>query len=176
MKIADRFTKNLTLQDYAPQGKIEGVRVVELIRSFGEESGGLVEIARLDPGGKLPEVPDFEVRQITYTYLEPGAIKAWHLHQKQTDLWFVPPTSRLLLGLVDLREDSSSKENLMRLLGGGGKNQLILVPPGVAHGMGNLYSERAELVYLTDQHFDPQDEFRLPWDYFGADFWQLHCS
>jgi dTDP-4-dehydrorhamnose 3,5-epimerase-like enzyme len=176
MKIADRFTKNLTLQDYSPQGKIEGVRVVELKRSFREESGGLVEIARLDLGGKLPEVSDFEVRQITYTYLEPGAIKAWHVHQKQTDLWFVPPTTRLLLGLVDLREDSPSKENSMRFLGGGGKSQLILVPPGVAHGTANPYQNLAELIYLTSQHFDPQDEFRLSWDYFGADFWQLHCS
>lgn len=176
MKIADKFSKDLIRQDYSPQEKIEGLKIIELTRSFVEDSGGLVEIARLAPDGKLPEVPDFGVRQLTYTYLEPGAIKAWHLHQRQTDLWFIPPTSRLLLGLVDLREGSSTQETSRRLLGGGGKNQLILIPPGIAHGTGNPYQDRAELIYLTDQHFDPQDEFRLPWDYFGADFWQLHCS
>jgi dTDP-4-dehydrorhamnose 3,5-epimerase len=149
------------------------VKILELERSFLDDGGELVEIARLQGEGKLEPLPEFRLGQITYTRLEPGTVKAWHLHKKQTDLWFVPAASRLLLGLVDLRKDSPSVGERMRFVGGAGRRRLVLIPPGVAHGLSNPYRHPAELIYLTDQHFDAADEHRLPWDYFGKEFWRL---
>lgn len=171
-RLLNRYQQDLKIQDYSPKVVISGLKVINLERCFVDDSGELTEIGRLDANGALSQIPDFKVKQVTYTRLEPGAIKAWHLHLVQTDVWFVPSPSRLLFGLVDLRKDSPSQEKVMRLAGGAGRNQLVLIPPGVAHGMANPYPAPAELIYLTDQHFDPVDEFRLPWDYFGTDFWQ----
>ena len=35
--------------------------------------------------------------------MDPGVIKAFHLHRRQTDVWFVPPGDKMLLVLLDVR-------------------------------------------------------------------------
>jgi dTDP-4-dehydrorhamnose 3,5-epimerase len=107
--------------------------------------------------------------------MEPGVIKAYHLHQKQEDLWFVPPAHRLLANLHDLREDSPTFDAHMRVALGGGIAQLLRIPAGVAHGIKNCYSSPMILIYATSEKFNAQqpDELRLAWDEFGADVWDL---
>ena len=48
----------------------------------------------------------FEVRQVNYSEMDPGVIKAFHLHRRQTDVWFVPPGDKMLLVLLDVRAGS----------------------------------------------------------------------
>jgi dTDP-4-dehydrorhamnose 3,5-epimerase len=105
--------------------------------------------------------------------LLPSAIKGWHLHYNQEDIWFVFPDSHLLVGLWDLREDSPTKNQTMRITLGGGKSQLLYIPRGVAHGTVNLSSRNADLIYFINQQFslDQPDEHRIPWDTLGEDFW-----
>ena len=43
---------------------------------------------------------------LVFSTLDPGIIKAFHLHKQQRDVWFVPPEDRVLLVLVDVRDDS----------------------------------------------------------------------
>ena len=43
-----------------------------------------------------------------------GVVKAYHVHRRQTDLWFVPPEHRLLLIVVDWRDYMA---NPMAILG-----------------------------------------------------------
>ena len=79
--------------------------------------------------------------------------------------------------LLDVREGSRTEGVSQRLTLGAGASRLVRIPPGVAHGVRNLGSAAARLIYFVDQHFtaDPStcDEARLPWDYLGAGVWDV---
>ena len=99
MSLGDRAKRAFFLQDYSPAPEIAGLQVIELKR-FHDDGGSLTELGRLD-GGLHAAFPGFEVKQVNYSEMEPGAIKAFHVHLRQTDVWFVPPTDRMLLVLLE---------------------------------------------------------------------------
>ena len=101
------------LQPYGATPTIDGVRLIDL-RRFHDDGGAMTELGRL-VDGRLQALPDFPVRQINYSVMEPGAIKAFHLHSRQTDVWYVPPTDRLLMVLVDVRKGSATEGMLTML-------------------------------------------------------------
>ena len=163
------------LQSYAAAPTIDGVRIVELKR-HADDGGSMTELARLVDGH--PEAfGDFTVRQVNYSEMAPGALKAFHLHQRQTDVWYVPPSDRLLIVLLDVRQHSRTEGARMRLMLGNGGSRLLAIPPGVAHGARNLGSETGRIIYFTDVHFSAEpsacDEGRLPWDFAGPDVWDM---
>ena len=173
MELTDAAKRALSVQGYAAPPEIDGVQVVDLKR-FVDDGGSFLELGRLT-GGMSAALPGFEVRQINYSELEPGAIKAFHVHRRQTDVWFVPPDDKMLLVLLDARAGSRSEGVQRRLVLGDGASRLVRIPPGVAHGVKNLAPSRGRIIYLVDAHFtaDPDrcDEGRLPWDFAGADVW-----
>src|ERR1700722_4013252 len=89
------FTADLSIQDYSKKETIEGVKILPL-HIFVDDGGALAEIVRLDENGNALILPEFKVRQSTYSMLMPGTIKAFHLHYNQEDLWFVMPYDRVL--------------------------------------------------------------------------------
>lgn len=170
--LAPEYAKQLWTQDYRPKERIDGVQFVEL-RRFLEDGGEFLELGRLGPGAELQGLPGFAVKQVNHSVVQPGAVKAWHLHKHQDDVWFVPPASRLLVGLLDARAGKEGRT--MRFVLGDGRAQLLLIPRGVAHGVANLGREPQPMVYFVNQAFDAArpDEHRLPWDVLGKDFWQV---
>ena len=60
---------------------------------------------------------------------------------------------------------------------GDGNSRLVRIPPGVAHGVRNIGTTRGRMIYFVDTHFSPApedtDEGRLPWDFAGADAWEI---
>jgi len=162
-------------QDYKPKRRIEGLEIVDLKR-FNDDGGSMCELGRLNEGLHA-QLPGFVVRQVNYSVLEPLAIKAFHLHTRQTDVWFVPPTDKILLVLADVRAGSPTEGQVMRFPLGDGTSRLVRIPPGVAHGCRNLKTAQAsQILYFVDVQFstDEQcDEGRLPWDHFGADVWEV---
>jgi len=130
MDLTDAAKRAFSLQDYSPAPAIDGVEVAELKR-FTDDGGSFMELGRLS-GGLHAAFPGFEVKQINYSEMEPGAIKAFHLHQRQTDVWFVPPGDKLLLVLLDLREGSGTRDVLRRMVLGDG---LKVTVAGAAVGM-----------------------------------------
>lgn len=162
-------------QDYTPAKRIDGVEIVELKR-FGDDGGAITELGRLS-AGMHAQLPGFEVKQVNYSEVAPGAIKAYHMHQRQTDVWYVPPHDKLLLVLHDCRKGSRSEGATMRFVLGDGKDRLVRIPPGVAHGCTNLGSATARILYFVDVQFSAEpketDEGRLPWDFLGAEIWQM---
>jgi dTDP-4-dehydrorhamnose 3,5-epimerase len=172
---SDEAKRQFQLQAYDPRPAIEGVAIVNLTR-HADDGGSITELLRLD-GAQSAALPGFTVRQINYSEVEPGAIKAFHLHARQTDVWYVPPSDRCLMILVDVRAGSPSEGVSQRLTLGAGQSHLVRIPPGVAHGVRNLGAATARLIYFVDQHFiaDPAtcDEGRLPWDYLGAAVWEI---
>lgn len=173
--LGEDFRSRITVQDYATRPTIDGVQFIPL-RAFPEDGGSFMEVCRLDERGCLQALPSFQVLQVSHSEMEPGAIKAWHLHLSQEDVWFVAPSQRALVGLVDLRKGSSSYQTAMRFVLGAASPRLLYVPRGVAHGVANLTQYAVTLLYLTNQHFDPAhpDEHRLPWDLLGREFWEMH--
>ena len=161
-------------QDYRSKRRIEGLEIVDLKR-FNDDGGSMCELGRLNEGLHA-QLPGFVVRQVNYSVLEPLAIKAFHLHTRQTDVWFVPPTDKILLVLGDVRAGSPTEGQVMRFPLGDGNSRLVRIPPGVAHGCKNLGVAPARIVYMTDERFDADpartDEGRLPWDMVGAEIWE----
>lgn len=166
------LAKLIQQQNYKKKAFIEGVQIIEL-KNFTGEDGYFLELARVNFDNTLLALPKFELKQISYSVLTPGSIKAWHVHYNQEDLWFVPPESTMLVGLVDLRKNSTTANQQMRIVLGNHKTQLLMIPRGVAHGVSNIGTTPASMVYLLNQQFDlnDPDERRLPWDHFGKDFW-----
>ena len=163
------------VQTYGGAVTIDGVRVIELTR-HADDGGAMTELARLTDG-RAAGLGDFSVRQINYSEMGPGTIKAFHLHARQTDVWFVPPSDRMLAVLLDVRKGSRTEGVRQRVVLGNGVSRLLLIPPGVAHGVRNLGDRPGCIIYFTDLHFTSEpatcDEGRLPWDFAGADVWEV---
>ena len=79
--------------------------------------------------------------------------------------------------LLDVREGSRTEGVRTRLMLGDGASRLLRILPGVAHGVRNLGQTTGRIIYFTDVHFSAEpascDEGRLPWDFAGADVWEV---
>src|SRR5213593_128740 len=100
MEFTPQAKRAFHMQSYGPGPSIDGIELVELKR-FADDAGTLTELARLSDG-RAAAFAGFALRQINYSELSPGAIKAFHLHTRQTDIWYVPPGDRVLVVLVDV--------------------------------------------------------------------------
>ena len=171
--IQERVRAQVSRQEYGAKSQIDGVQFLPL-QTFAEDGGTFSELGRLDCGA-IAGLEDFEVRQVNCSSMAAGAIKAWHLHFNQEDLWFVPPSQALLVGLWDVREDSATSGNTMRFVLGRGRSQLLYIPRGVAHGAANIGTDDVFLFYFVNQQFDANDpdERRLPYDALREDFWEI---
>ena len=167
---------DLTRQSYASRPAMEGVVLGET-PVFRGPDGLFTETMRLREGGDVDGLGGFRPVQWNWSLLEPGAVKGWHLHLAQEDLWIVPPDASLLVGLVDLRKSSPTAGHVQRLTLGAGRCHRLLIPRGVGHGVANLTSRPQAMLYAVNRFFTPDpagtDEWRLPWDRFGADFWSM---
>jgi dTDP-4-dehydrorhamnose 3,5-epimerase len=174
MDLTPQAKRAFQIQSYAPAPAIDGVETIELAR-HEDDGGSMTELARL-VDGRAEGLAGFTVRQVNYSEVEPGVIKAFHLHGRQTDVWYVPPGDRMLVVLIDVRQGSRTEGVRQRVMLGARKARLLRIPPGVAHGVRNLGPATGRIVYFTDLHFsaDPStsDEGRLPWDYAGAEVWE----
>jgi dTDP-4-dehydrorhamnose 3,5-epimerase len=173
--LSDRAKDAYAVQQYGARPPIDGVHLVDL-RRFHDDGGSMTELGRLQEGLHR-DLPGFTVRQVNYSEVEPQATKAFHLHLRQTDVWFVPPASKMLVVLGDVRQGSKTEGTVQRLVLGDGTSKLLRIPPGVAHGVRNLGPARGTIVYFVDVQFDPDparcDEGRLPWDHFGPEVWDV---
>ena len=174
VKLVSELKSFFTYQDYGKPPQIDGV-AVQALRRMADDGGSMTELARFT-GGVPASFPGFTIAQINYSTLEPRVLKAFHLHHRQTDVWFVPPEDRIVLVLVDVRAGSPTEKTVTKLTLGNGQSVLVRIPPGVAHGCRNVGDKPARIIYMTDVLFSAEagetDEGRLPWDLVGADIWE----
>jgi dTDP-4-dehydrorhamnose 3,5-epimerase len=175
VELSDAAKRALSFQDYGAPREIEGVQLIDL-KWFTDDGGSFMELARLQHG-LVAALPGFECRQVNYSEVDPGVIKAFHVHRRQTDVWFVPPGDKMLVVLIDVRAGSKSRDAQRRVILGDGQMRLLRIPPGVAHGVRNLAPSRGRIIYLVDFQFSPDpeqtEEGRLPWDFAGAAIWDV---
>jgi dTDP-4-dehydrorhamnose 3,5-epimerase len=98
--------------------------------------------------------------QLSHSRMRAGAIKAWHLHRRQIDWWYVV-RGALLLVMHDMRDGNPThKETQEILMGDDHPARLVRVPTNVAHGCRALTD--CELLYVTSHEYNPDDELRIP--------------
>jgi dTDP-4-dehydrorhamnose 3,5-epimerase len=133
---------------------IDGV-VIKQLTTHADERGFLREVIRETDGFFA------HFGQWSHSMMHAGTAKAWHIHQRQTDWWYV--IGALKVALHDLRPESPTRGETMELLMGDRYGSTGLkIPPGVAHGCRAL--EQTHLLYITSAVYDPTDEGRIPHD------------
>ncbi len=101
--------------------------------------------------------------QWSHSLMFDGVIKAWHLHQVQTDWWYIVSGS-LRVGLCDRRPDSRTFGQTMDFLMGDHQPAKVLkIPPGIAHGC-KVVQGPVNLLYVTSHEYDTADELRIAHD------------
>ena len=105
---------------------IEGVSVTPL-RRIPDERGCIMHMLRAD-------APHFTMfGEIYFSTVNPGAIKAWHIHKRMT-LNYAVVTGTIKLALYDDRQESATRGELMELFIGDQNYCLVTVPPMVWNG------------------------------------------
>lgn len=136
---------------------IEGVVLKELV-THTDERGFFRELIR--------STDDFfheGFGQWSHSLLYQGATKAWHIHQRQIDWWYVA-TGVLKVVLHDRRPGSATEGQTQEFLMGEHQPASVLkVPPGVAHGC-KAIGDTVNLFYVTSCVYDPSDEGRIRHD------------
>jgi len=142
------------------QDPIHGVRVREVKNVVKGNGDVLCEVFRRD---WLPE--ESEVDQVFQSVINPGNISAWHVHQHTTDRLFVSQ-GLLRIVLYDARANSPTHERLNEYRFGAVRPALLVVPPGVWHGVQNISNMPVLLLNLVDSAYcyDDPDHWRLPVD------------
>ena len=123
-------------------------------------NGSLTEVWRRD--WKLDDLP---VGQVFQRILEPGATSGWHAHAVTTDRLFCA-SGRILLALYDARIDSRTHCKAIDFRLGMERPAVVVVPPGVWHGVKNIGSLPALFLNIVDVAYDYEDpdHYRLPID------------
>ena len=140
---------------------IDGVKI-QTVSLWPDDRGYFLEVARMGQG--ITSGAASGPVQVSAALSYPGTIKAFHYHQKQTDLW-VAAAGMLQVALVDLRTGSSTYGRRNTLHIGILRPWQVLIPPGVAHGYKITGTDPAMLVYITDRFYDPADEGRIPYNH-----------
>ncbi|MBA3655797.1 MAG: dTDP-4-dehydrorhamnose 3,5-epimerase family protein, partial [Gemmatimonadaceae bacterium] len=120
---------------------IDGV-VVTPLKQIPDERGAIMHMLRSD----APHFQQFG--EIYFSWVFPGAIKAWHLHREMV-LNYAVPTGRIKLVLYDDRAESPTKGQLMEIFVGEGKYDLITIPALVWNGFKGVGTKPAMVANCT---------------------------
>jgi dTDP-4-dehydrorhamnose 3,5-epimerase len=159
MEGAEKDRQSITAEWLPLRELIQGVRVKE-IRSVPKNNGVLTEVFRCDWG-----LDQGMVQQVFQTTIVPGGLSAWHVHQFTTDRLFVSQ-GLLKIVLFDDREHSPSRGCVNELRFGTERPALVVVPPGIWHGVQNIGGGPTLLLNLVDRaySYEDPDHWRLPPD------------
>lgn len=136
---------------------IDGV-VIKKIETHTDERGFFREIFRVDE----TIFDDGDFAQWSHTRMYPTTAKAWHWHKKQIDWWYVVQGA-LKVALYDGRKNSPTFDETMEFIMGDDQQIIVVrIPEGVRHGCKALV--RTDMIYMTSQTYDPNDEGREPHD------------
>ena len=128
---------------------IDGVIVTPLMQ-IADERGKVMHMLRNDAahfGG---------FGEIYFSCVYPGAIKAWHLHQRMT-LNYAVPHGNIKFVLYDDRAGSPSKGEVQELFLGPDNYSLVTVPPLVWNGFKGIGTDTAIVANCASIAHDPEE-------------------
>ena len=108
---------------------------------------------------------DEPLRYIYATALRPGAIKAWAMHEKNEDRYFIL-LGEVQLVLYDARPNSATRGQVFTIYLSHYQRRLVNIPAGVWHGNRNVGHTEAVIIGCPTTFYDHDnpDKFRLPLD------------
>jgi dTDP-4-dehydrorhamnose 3,5-epimerase len=139
------------------QNNIHGVEFKELV-SHSDERGFFRELIR-----KTDDFFKEGFGQLSYSNVNHGVVKAWHLHKVQTQWTYILKGSAKI-ALHDCRKNSKTFGKTMEFLLG--ENHPLMIykfPPGVAHGYKCIDGPML-VLYITSGIYDVNDEERKAHD------------
>ena len=143
----------------ASSAAIDGV-VAKQITNVLTDNGCLTEIWRSDW-----KLDDRAIDQVFQRVIEPGKASGWHSHARTTDRLFCA-IGRLLVALYDGRRSSPTFGAVATFRLGAERPAVIVVPPGVWHGVRNIGTSSLVLLNIVDIAYDYEDpdHYRVPLD------------
>ena len=137
---------------------IDGVTTKKL-RVFPDERGWLMEILRRDD-----EIFE-QFGQVYVTAAYPGVVKAWHMHELQTD-HFCVLSGMAKIVLYDGREDSPTRGEVNEFFLGTHDRSVLKIPKLVMHGFKCISEAEALIMNVPTEMYnvDKPDEIRRPAD------------
>jgi len=112
--------------------------------------------------------------QCNYSLLYPGVYKAWHRHQKQTDIWVVLHGMAKIGAFDDRRRDEPGYKGHTFVIGE--KNpQAVIIPPPLWHGLTCVGGQSCGLLYYVTHAYNPTapDEERALHTNFPGFSWDI---
>lgn len=134
-------------------GEIEGV-VVKKLNRIPDERGCIFHMIKKED----PEFNDFG--EIYFSSVYPGAIKAWHIHEKM-ELNYAVVAGNIKMVLYDDRADSKTRGNLMEIFLGEKNYLLVKVPPRVWNGFKGIGDKEAIVANCSTISHDPNEIKRM---------------
>lgn len=112
-----------------------------------------------------PASPLFgEIGEVYFSEVEPGCVKAWKCHTRQTQR-FAVPVGQLKIVLYDDRPESPTRGRIMEVLLGRPDNYALLqIPPRVWYGFTAAGSVPAVICNCPDIPHDPAEGLRKDFD------------
>ena len=138
---------------------IDGVKISPL-RQIPDERGIIMHMM------KETDVNFERFGEIYFSGVNPGAIKAWHIHTKMT-LNYAVPVGQIKFVLFDDREASPTRGQVQEIFLGYGNYSLVTVPPFVWNGFKGLGNSMSLVANCTTIPHDPSEILRQ--DPFTAD-------
>jgi dTDP-4-dehydrorhamnose 3,5-epimerase len=138
---------------------IDGVRITPL-RQIPDERGVIMHMLK-----STDEVFD-NFGEIYFSGINPGAIKAWHIHKKMT-LNYAVPVGQIKFVLYDDRSQSPTRGTVQELFLGYANYVLVSVPPMVWNGFKGLGNSMSLVANCASIPHDPNEISRM--DPFGPD-------
>ncbi|HAM36689.1 MAG TPA: dTDP-4-dehydrorhamnose 3,5-epimerase [Elusimicrobia bacterium] len=131
---------------------IDGVSIRPLRQILDERGKVMHMLRRDDPWFK-------QFGEIYFSVVNPGAIKAWHLHKKMT-LNYAVVSGNVKLVLYDERPGSPSRDKLQEIYAGDGNYALITIPPGIWNGFKGISLSAAIVANCATVAHDPREIVR----------------
>ena len=132
---------------------IKGVKIIRL-QQIVDERGKIMHML------KATDEHFIAFGEIYFSCAWPGTIKAWHVHQTMTVNNAVV-SGRAKLVLFDMREDSSTKDELQEIYLGEDNYVLVQIPPGIANGYKAYGDKMVILANAATEPHDPDEMIRL---------------
>lgn len=106
--------------------------------------------------------------QVNLSRMYPGVIKGWHMHDRQTDFMFCTE------GAIKVAVFDATSGAITSVVLNDRAPALVVIPPGLWHGVTVLGTSPATMLYYCTERYDPSDpdEHRAPWDMVGTEIWE----
>ncbi len=136
------------------QKMINGV-IKTPLKQFKDNRGKVMHMIRAtDPHFK-------QFGEVYFSWINPGAVKAWNKHTLAT-LNYAVPVGSIELILYDDQKESPTYKKLERYILTSEDYYLLTIPPNVFYGFRALHNEAAMIVNCSTLPHDPKESIRLP--------------